>query len=80
MIFKISEHVLKNAAEICNSLKDIESIIADSKLSLDSKDSNVSHLSAISDLIQSHGVGEFLGSNVLHKHFTTQEGQMVVWQ
>ena len=77
MIFKISEHVLKNAAEICNSLKDIESIIADSKSSLE--DSNLAQLSAISELIQSHGVGEFLGSNVLHKHFPTEKGQMVVW-
>ena len=39
MIFKISEHVLKSAAEICNSLKDIESIIASSKLT----DTQVEH-------------------------------------
>ena len=52
MIFKISDHVLKNAAEICNSLKDIETIIAESKMtSTEAEKTNLENLDSISSLI-----------------------------
>jgi hypothetical protein len=74
MNFKLSVDCLTKAAAKCNELSDIESIIRESK----SPKEELKQLLLISDIIQSHGVGHFLGSNVIHKHFDQEPGQLVV--